>query len=249
MEQLKNFLPVIIFVAVYVAADIYTATAALMIAVALQVAVYLLLKKPLSMELKLTFWVGLIAGSLTLFFRNELFIQWKTTVINWLMAGGLIGTHFFGKSYGTEVVLKAILANAAQQQTDSVPTTDSVSAVLNEDATEHRADGLAPAESSGATKTTLAPELDDASPASSDADNRGIWRNVNLLWIGSFTLAGALNLIVAYNASLDFWVTYKLVGGMTLSLLTIIITIAYLYKTGLIDDLVPDDVEEQQQTP
>lgn len=249
MEQLKNFLPVIIFVAVYVAADIYTATAALMIAVALQVAVYLLLKKPLSMELKLTFWVGLIAGSLTLFFRNELFIQWKTTVINWLMAGGLIGTHFFGKSYGTEVVLKAILANAAQQQTDSVPTTDSVSAVLNEDATEHRADGLAPAESSGATKTTLAPELDDASPASSDADNRGIWRNVNLLWIGSFTLAGALNLIVAYNASLDFWVTYKLVGGMTLSLLTIIITIAYLYKTGLIDDLVPDDAEEQQQTP
>ena len=145
--------------------------------------------------------------------------------------------------------MKAILANAAQQQTDSVPTTDSVSAVLNEDATEHRADGLAPAESSGATKTTLAPELDDASPASSDADNRGIWRNVNLLWIGSFTLAGALNLIVAYNASLDFWVTYKLVGGMTLSLLTIIITIAYLYKTGLIDDLVPDDVEEQQQTP
>jgi len=115
VEQLKNFLPLIIFVAVYVASDIYKATAALMIAVAAQVAIYLLLKKPLSMELKLTFWVGLVMGSLTLFFRNELFIQWKTTVINWLMAGGLIATHFFGKAYGTEVVLKAILANAAAQ--------------------------------------------------------------------------------------------------------------------------------------
>ena len=77
MDQLKNFLPLIIFVAAYVAYDIYVATAALMIAVTLQVGLYLLLKKPLSMELKLTFWVGMVMGSLTLFFQNELFIQWK----------------------------------------------------------------------------------------------------------------------------------------------------------------------------
>jgi len=236
VEQLKNFLPLIIFVAVYVASDIYKATAALMIAVAAQVAIYLLLKKPLSMELKLTFWVGLVMGSLTLFFRNELFIQWKTTVINWLMAGGLIATHFFGKAYGTEVVLKAILANAAAQQTEDTESTAEPESV-EQDALE--------LESARRTKADLAakqePELDDK--------NKPVWRTVNILWITSFTLAGALNLIVAYNASLDFWVTYKLVGGMTLTLLTVILTMVYLYKKGLIDDLVPEDIEEQQDTP
>jgi len=217
VEQLKNFLPLIVFVAAYISFDIYTATAALMIAVALQVAIYLLLKKPLSMELKLTFWVGLIMGSLTLFFRNELFIQWKTTVVNWLMAAGLIGTHFFGKSYGTEVVLKAILRNASAQ---------------TKPPTEASADSA---------------QLEVVAEPGKTGRNTVVWRNINLLWIGSFTFAGVLNLLVAYNASLDFWVTYKLVGGMTLSLLTIIITIVYLYKKGLIDDLVPEDGDEQQE--
>ena len=214
MDQLKNFLPLIIFVAVYVTSDIYMATAALMVAVSLQVALYLLLKQPLSMELKLTFWVGLIMGSLTLFFRNELFIQWKTTVINWLMAGGLIATHFFGKAYGTEVVLKSLLRNAAEKSAEGT------SAEQNIPPTE---DISTPRSGSEIKRET--------------ADQKPVWRVVNFLWIGSFTLAGALNLIVAYNASLDFWVTYKLVGGMALSLLTIVITMVYLYKKGLLDDL------------
>ena len=222
MEQLKNYLPVIIFVAVYAATDIYKATAALMIAVAAQVAFYLLLKKPLSMELKLTFWVGLVAGSLTLFFRNELFIQWKTTVINWLMAAGLIATHFFGKSYGTEVVLKAVLANAAQQAGSA--TTDPEPELVEQ------------------TK----PESVPATQPGAQQENRAIWRNVNFFWIASFSVAGALNLLVAYNASLDFWVTYKLVGGMTLTLTTVILTMVYLYKKGLLDELVAEDIEEQQ---
>jgi len=36
---------------------------------------------------------------------------------------------------------------------------------------------------------------------------------------------------------------------MTLTLLTVILTMVYLYKKGLIDDLVPEDIEERQDTP
>ena len=238
MEQLKNYLPVIIFVAVYAATDIYKATAALMIAVAAQVGLYWLLKKPISMELKLTFWVGLVAGSLTLFFRNELFIQWKTTVVNWLLACGLITTHFFGKSYGTEVVLKAILANAAEKQVEkqsekqSEPQADSLTADAGTDAAED-------------AKLVSTPET----KAPATGENRVVWRNVNFLWIGSFTVAGALNLLVAYTTSLDFWVTYKLVGGMSLTFTTVVLTMIYLYKKGLLDDLVPEEIDEQQEAP
>ena len=38
---------------------------------------YLALKKPISRELKITFWASVIFGGLTLVFRNETFILWK----------------------------------------------------------------------------------------------------------------------------------------------------------------------------
>ncbi len=216
MDQLKNFLPLIIFVAAYVAYDIYVATAALMIAVTLQVGLYLLLKKPLSMELKLTFWVGMVMGSLTLFFQNELFIQWKTTIINWLMAGGLIATHFFGKSYGTELVLKSLLQQSAKKDQ------------------ENEQEAKPAVSQPGPSTAALQP----------DPREREVWRVVNFLWIGSFIFSGGLNLVVAYNSSLDFWVTYKLVGGMAITSITVAITIFYLFKTGLMDEYAPPEAEQ-----
>jgi len=82
-----------------------------------------------------------------------------------------------------------------------------------------------------------------------DSEHRSVWRNVNFLWIASFTVAGALNLLVAYNTSLDFWVTYKLVGGMSLTFTTVVLTMIYLYKKGLLDELAPEDIDEQQEAP
>ena len=218
MDQLKNFLPLIIFVLAYAAFDIYVATAALMIAVTLQVGLYLVLKKPLSMELKLTFWVGMVMGSLTLFFQNELFIQWKTTVINWLMAAGLIATHFFGKSYGMELVLKSLLQQSAKKDSEK-------------DQEEE--------------KPTVSHPEPAAAALAPDPGERETWRVVNFLWIGSFIFSGALNLVVAYNTSLDFWVTYKLVGGMAITSITIAITIFYLFKNGLMDEYAEPEPEQE----
>ena len=97
MNQMLDLLPVAVFVATFFLFDIYAATAALMIAVSLQVAVLALLKKPVSRELKLTLRASLLFGALPLFFRNELFIQWKPTIVNWLLAATLVGTHLLGR--------------------------------------------------------------------------------------------------------------------------------------------------------
>ena len=42
--------------------------------------------------------------------------------------------------------------------------------------------------------------------------------------------------LVAYNFSLEFWVSYKLVGGVAITLVYMIVTIVYLAKGGYLND-------------
>lgn len=97
MKQFLEFLPVLIFVIVYYLTDIYYATAALMAAVTCQLVLFKLRKHAVPTQLTVTFWVVWIFGGLTLFLQNKLFIQWKPTILNWLMAAALIGSHYFSK--------------------------------------------------------------------------------------------------------------------------------------------------------
>jgi intracellular septation protein len=177
MNQLIDLLPVAIFAAVFFASDVYYATGALMIAVTLQVLIYLALRKPVTRELKVTFWASIIFGSLTLLFRNELFIQWKPTIVNWLLAGSLVGSHFIGKR------------NLIQQLFGA--------------------------------QLTLVDE---------------VWVRLNFGWAFGFFFAGVLNLIVAYNFSMEFWVSYKLIGGFALTLLYVVLTMVYLARKGFLDE-------------
>src|SRR5262245_2615415 len=68
-----------------------------MMAVTLQMLGMRLLKRPISQQLKVTFWVSIVFGALTLFLRDRTFIQWKPTIINWLFAAALIGSQFLGE--------------------------------------------------------------------------------------------------------------------------------------------------------
>ena len=43
------------------------------------------------------------------------------------------------------------------------------------------------------------------------------WRRLNMMWIGFFAVAGALNLYVAYNYDEATWVNFKLFGLMGLT--------------------------------
>lgn len=74
-----------------------------------------------------------------------------------------------------------------------------------------------------------------------------VWRTLNFGWAAGFTLAGILNLLVAWNYSMEFWVTYKLVGGFALTLLYIILTVVYLARLGHLKD--PHAEEPAKVTP
>ena len=60
-----------------------------------------------------------------------------------------------------------------------------------------------------------------------------VWFKLGYGWAIGFFIAGCLNLLVAFQFSLDFWMTYKLVGGPALTFVYIIITIVYLNRIGV----------------
>ena len=92
--QLLEFVPILVFVIVYYFKGIFVATAVLMAAVAVQIGITVLAKKPVTKQLQVTFWLTLGFGSLTLLFQDRTFIQWKPTILNWLLAIALIGSQF-----------------------------------------------------------------------------------------------------------------------------------------------------------
>ena len=173
MNQLIDLMPVVLFAIVFFLADIYYATGALIIGITIQITAMLLTGKSINTQLKVTFWVSLIIGGMTLLLRDETFIQWKPTVVNWLLAATLLGSEFVG----TQNVLKRILSTQLELEDD-------------------------------------------------------IWKVLNLGWSLGFFAAGTLNLVVAYNFSMEFWVGYKLVGGFGITLLYVLLTILYLNKKG-----------------
>jgi intracellular septation protein len=97
MKQLIDFIPLIIFFALYKMYDIYAATGALIVATAIQIALtYFLYKKVEKMQL-VTFIIVTIFGGMTIFFHNDDFIKWKVTIIYALFAIGLLVTQYMGK--------------------------------------------------------------------------------------------------------------------------------------------------------
>ncbi len=178
MKQFIEFVPVALFVAVYFyTGDIYLATGLLMAGVCIQVGFEYFRDGAVSKQTQIIFWVVVLAGGATLAFRDDLFIKWKPSVVNWLFCAVLLGSEALGK----ENLLKKMLGS----------------------------------------QITLPGK---------------VWRTLALGWAGGFFLAGALNLVVAYSFSTDFWVTYKLLGGIGITFCYIAITLVYLVKGGYIQE-------------
>ena len=194
MQQFLEYFAVIAFVAVYfLTKDVFLATGVLLAAIIAQVAFYKATKRPLSNELKITFWVSLVLGGMTLLLRDETFIQWKPSIVSWAIALGLAGAQLFG---GISLLKKMM----------------------------------------GAALT-----LEDS-----------VWRKLTYGWAVGFAAAGAINLWVVNNFSMDAWVTFKLFGLMGLNLLYVFIMMAYLVGIGALkeDDSLADgnteSAKEQQ---
>ena len=187
MQQLIEFIPVTLFVAIYFYTDdIYLATAVLMAGVCVQVAFEFTRQRAVSKRTQFIFWVVMLAGGATLFFQDELFIKWKPTILNWMFCVALVVTQRLGQ----ESLLKKMLGG----------------------------------------QLTLPDK---------------VWKTLNQGWALGFFIAGALNLIVAYSFSTDFWVAYKLIGGMALTLFYILITITYLVKGGHLKEQLQETHSDQ----
>ena len=97
MSLIFEFLPLILFLGAFMYKGIYVAIAVLMIAMPVGLLVKYIRTKSLD---KMYFWSTvflLIAGSLTLYFRNPLFLYWKPTVFYWVVAVAFLGSQFFSE--------------------------------------------------------------------------------------------------------------------------------------------------------
>ncbi len=178
MKQFAEFLPIAIFAGVYFyTRDIFMSTAVLMVAMVFQIGYEYGTNKFVSRQTWFVFGSVVILGGMTLVFRDEVFIQWKPTLVNWAFCLALLGAEFIARIN----LLKKMLGAQIR--------------------------------------------LPDH-----------VWRNLTFGWSLGFFIAGALNLIVAFNFSMDFWVSYKLIGGFALTLFYMIVTVTYLVKGGYLEE-------------
>ena len=111
MKQLLDFIPLIIFFAIYKMVDIYAATGSLIITTGLVLA-YSYFKNGKAEKMQvITFLMVLIFGSMTLILHDDVFIKWKVTFIYALFAIVLLAGQFIFKQsiikkmLGKELVL------------------------------------------------------------------------------------------------------------------------------------------------
>lgn len=111
MKQLAEFIPIALFFIVYqlkgqtialgdwthTLDGIFSATAVLMIATGLQVAISFVLTRHVEKRQLWLFLAVFIFGGATLFFRNQMFIQWKPTIFNWVLAIAFGLSQFIGE--------------------------------------------------------------------------------------------------------------------------------------------------------
>ena len=97
MNQLLEFSPLIVFLAVFEIWGIYWATAALMLACVLQLIVHRVRSGKFKPMHAITVGVVLPLGCATLLLHDHRFIQWKPTVLLGLGAAAFLGSMFIGK--------------------------------------------------------------------------------------------------------------------------------------------------------
>ena len=110
MQALAEFAPLVAFFVTYSLRGLYAATAVLMAAMlALLVFDWLRLRRipPLHAVSAL---LVLVLGAATLLLHNRLFIQWKPTVLFWLVSAAFVASFWIGERTLTQRFLEPALA-------------------------------------------------------------------------------------------------------------------------------------------
>lgn len=184
MKQFLEFAPILAFFIAYYVSDrnLLAATAVLIVAQSILIAGLYLRNGKLERPMQIQFWAVVVLGGLTLALNNATFIQWKPTLVNWVLAAGLALSQIFGERNLLERMLGGQMP---------LP--------------------------------------------------RRAWNHLAWGWSAAFFFAGALNLVVAYQFSEEFWVNYKLFGGFALTLFYVIVTVVYLHRAGHLEDRLEEE--------
>ena len=178
MKQLLEFLPLVIFFLtfqlsgttvsvgdlIYTFDGIYSATIALITATFLQILIVKLVWGAVENRLLGVALLVTVFGSATVLLRDPVFIFWKPTVVNWVLAATCVGWHVIRG----RCLFEAVLPDEVQM------------------------------------------------PAQ-------VWKRVTLVSTLHFAMVGAVNLYVAYNYSMDTWVSFKLWSSIGFSVLLILL--------------------------
>ena len=84
MNSILELFPVLVFVAAYYMADIFTATALAIAASVAQVAIFWFRDREVKKKHLITLVMIAAFGGLTLALQDEMFIKWKFTAVSWL---------------------------------------------------------------------------------------------------------------------------------------------------------------------
>ena len=122
MQMLLELLPLAAFVIAYkFFGGIYPATATLMVGMVLALAVLWARARKLPQMFAVSTLLVLVFGALTLWLRNAHFIQWKPSILLWLVAVAFMASAFIGQRPLAQMMLEPALAEIAhKEQTDWV---------------------------------------------------------------------------------------------------------------------------------
>jgi intracellular septation protein len=96
MKFLADFFPILLFFVAYKVWGIFAATGVAIAASFVQVGVVWLRKRRVEPMHLATLAILVVFGGLTLLLRDQVFIMWKPSVINWLFAAVFFGSRFVG---------------------------------------------------------------------------------------------------------------------------------------------------------
>jgi|TARA_B100001971_G_C18178524_1_gene531338 intracellular septation protein len=105
VKLLFDFFPLILFFAAYKFWGIFTATAVAIAASLLQVGAFWFRNRRFETSHLVTLAVITVFGGLTIYLQDDTFIKWKPTIVYWLFAGIILGSHLIGKRSAIEHLL------------------------------------------------------------------------------------------------------------------------------------------------
>ncbi len=107
MKFLFDLFPLLLFFAAFKLYDIYVATGVAIAASFVQVGWFWHRHRRFETLHLVTLGVIVVFGGLTLALRDDTFIKWKPTIVYWLLAALVLGSHAIGKKTAVERLLGA----------------------------------------------------------------------------------------------------------------------------------------------